>query len=595
MSALKRFFVISIAAVLAGIPLSVFSQSDAKRGPQFTVMASQPSMPRVRFAILGDRTGEHVEGIYEQAVAEINRIHPDFVMTVGDQIEGYTEDTATLVSQWQEYFNIIKSLTVPIYITPGNHDITTNGMLPYFKRYVGEPYRSFNIAEMHFVILDNSRWETSAQLPGEQLDWLATDLAAASKAKFTLVFFHKPFWYNSLAYGRPDTLHTLFVKYGIDAVFAGHFHRYFSGVYDGIQYTGVGSSGGSLDGNDPTGMAYHFMWVTVDSSIKATPIKLGAVMPWDETSTAELHRIDSIEQTSVSFTEPIAVDESRSTEELTFRVTVANFSKDEAISDSMRWDTTHGWKIDPELIALSVPPNGKTVVEFRASRSGDLFPAPKLSVKLPFKSGRTIAVNKTLAIARQAVCQRASKPPVIDGQLADDIWQRPISKLFNGDGTTIDSTFYYFAYDKDNLYVAVRCKESRPDSLVAAITERDGAIYGEDCIGYFFQPDYRKDTVYQVYFSPLATIFDQKISQPGNGFYSGDRRWNGIYDVKTTRTQDGWEVEARIPLEQFSITAKSGDRWGLNFRRKQKRLNSGAEWQTPIEYNPKSFGVLKFE
>ncbi len=47
----------------------------------------------MRFAIIGDRTGGHVEGVYEEMVAEVEAMKPDFVMTVGDHIEGYTEDT----------------------------------------------------------------------------------------------------------------------------------------------------------------------------------------------------------------------------------------------------------------------------------------------------------------------------------------------------------------------------------------------------------------------------------------------------------------------------------------------------------------------
>jgi len=595
MSAIKSTFTAALVALVV-IPASKTpAQSEANRNPIFMVRnAPAPAAPRARFAILGDRTGGHVAGLYEEAVAEVARLQPDFVLTVGDQIEGYTEDTATLVNQWQEYFSIINPLSAPVYLTPGNHDITTDGMLPMFRRFVGEPYHSFDIGNLHFVILDNSRWESSAQLPDDQLKWLTSDLAAAAKAKFTFVFFHKPFWYNSLAYGKPDTLHALFVRYGVDAVFAGHFHRYFSGTYNGIKYTGVGTSGAEIDG-DPTGMGHHFMWVTVDTAIEIAPIKVGSVMPWNEVTISELHGIDSIEQTAVSFVEAVGVNETKPIETLTVHVSVSNFASDATISDSIRWEVSNGWNIHPFSAELAIPPGGKRAVEFLAVRTGDLFPVPKLSVKLPFHSGRTVTVTKDLAIARQADCRRVSRPPVIDGQLTDDIWQRPISRLYNSDSSQIDSAYFYFAYDKSNLYVAVHCREPRMDSLVAAITERDGAIYGEDCIGFFFQPDYHKDTVYQIYFSPLGTVFDQKISQTTTGYYDGDRSWNGSYDVKTTRSKDGWNVEARIPLAQFGISAKSGDSWGLNFRRKQKRLNSGAEWQTPVDYNPRTFGVLKFQ
>ncbi len=595
MFTLKSLFPIAVAALFLVSHSSVIAQTPTERGITFTVHnVTAPVAPRVRFAVIGDRTGSHVEGVYERAVAEVARLQPDFVLTVGDQIEGYTEDSATLVSQWQEYFSIIAPLTVPVYLTPGNHDITTDGMLPMYKRYVGEPYRSFDVGNLHFVILDNSRWESSAQLPSDQIAWLAADLTAAKSAKFTFVFFHKPFWYNSLANNLPDTLHALFVKGGVDAVFNGHFHRYFSGIYDGIKYTAVGSSGGDY-GNDLTGMGYHFMWVTVDSAIEITPIKLGAVLPWDEFTIDDAQAAGDIEQNAVAFESSAPVSETAPVETTTVRVTVTNFAKEIAIADSIRWSAPDGWSVLPAVAPLAVAPAGKSTVEFRAIRSGNIFPVPTLSATLPFKEGRSIPVRQDMQVARQAKCARVSKAPTIDGRLDETCWRNPINRLYNGDGTIIDSTFYYFAFDKSNLYVAVHCRESRPDSLGAAIAVRDGAVYGEDCVGFFFRPDRREDTVYQVYFNPLGTVFDQRITPNPDGYFAGDRRWNGTYEVKTTRTADGWDVEARILLKQLGISAKSGDQWNLNFRRKQKRLNSGAEWQTPIDYNPKTFGVLRFE
>lgn len=41
-----------------------------------------------RFSILGDRTGGARPGVYEQAGREIDQLQPDFVMHVGDLIEG---------------------------------------------------------------------------------------------------------------------------------------------------------------------------------------------------------------------------------------------------------------------------------------------------------------------------------------------------------------------------------------------------------------------------------------------------------------------------------------------------------------------------
>ena len=49
---------------------------------------------RFSIAIMTDRTGGHRPGIWMQAVERINWLRPDFVVSVGDLIEGYTENDA---------------------------------------------------------------------------------------------------------------------------------------------------------------------------------------------------------------------------------------------------------------------------------------------------------------------------------------------------------------------------------------------------------------------------------------------------------------------------------------------------------------------
>src|SRR5262245_33968995 len=56
-----------------------------------------------RFAIVSDRTGGHRESIFSRAVEQLNLMQPEFVISVGDLIEGYTRDPAKLTQQWKEF------------------------------------------------------------------------------------------------------------------------------------------------------------------------------------------------------------------------------------------------------------------------------------------------------------------------------------------------------------------------------------------------------------------------------------------------------------------------------------------------------------
>ena len=55
------------------------------------------------FVVFSDRTGDHKPGEWAAAVREANLLKPDFVICVGDLIEGYTEDRQELIKQWDEF------------------------------------------------------------------------------------------------------------------------------------------------------------------------------------------------------------------------------------------------------------------------------------------------------------------------------------------------------------------------------------------------------------------------------------------------------------------------------------------------------------
>lgn len=543
--------------------------------------------PVVRFAIIGDRTGGHQPGVYEGVVAEAERMRPDFVFTVGDQIEGYTEDPAQLNSEWREYKSIVGGLTMPLHLVPGNHDITTDGQLGPFTEQNGRPYYSVDYQNLHFIVLDNSRWESSDKLPAEELAWLVADLGRTRKMRFTFVFMHKPFWEQSTVRGRPDTLHTLFQKYGVDAVFAGHYHQYFSGAYDGIKYTVLGSSGGETS-TGPTGIQYHFTWVTADDAgIHVTPITAGAVRAWDDVTTEDMRVIGQNEQLGLRFPTPFTA--TRGSAELV----VANRSATASLNDTLRWNVPAGWTVEPQSAAVMAAPGSETRVSFAVACTGRLFPAPVATLRLPYAEGKSSPVSKSLRVARVAACSRADASINVDGKLDEKFWQKPETRLIDAEGgpAKTDSSRFYFAHDDANLYVAAVCFDPAVNTIKAQAGEQDAAVYNDDCVGFFFQPDTSAGDIYQVYLNPRGIAFDQKITVNYDGDMDTDLKWNGSYRVSCANGPASWTIEAAIPLAQLGAKAEPGQAWGLNFRRKQPGKKASADWQ-PISYDPNTFGLL---
>ncbi len=559
-------------------------------------VAAAPAPPVVRFAVIGDRCGGHQPGVYEEIVAEVERLRPDFVVTVGDQIEGYVEDSLAVTAMWKEYKAIVAPLTMPLYLAPGNHDIWSAFAVPFFQREAGAPYRSFDVEGLHFVVLDTGRWDRSADLPREQLDWLTKDLEAHRTARYTFVIYHKPFWYDTTAAGLPDPLHDILVRYGVDAVFSGHDHFYFSDLYDGIRYTTVGSSGGAADPS-LNGMLYHFTWVTVDADgIHIAPIAKDAVYDWDTVTATETRLALGIQARALDCEPAAPVDAQLHVAPTSIAVDVDNSRGATDLSDTLRWEVPVGWSVKPASAPVHLGAGRMFSMSFDVACTGALYPVPFARLAFHYRPDRSVTAQASVRVAREATAHAASAPIKIDGRLDEPVWRTPETHGFDavGNAATAEPVAFFFAYDPENLYLGAHCEESHMDSLVAVVRERDGAVFGEDCVGYFIAPHGGDDTVYQIYFNALGTIFDQRLVRDANGDMVPDRAWDGTYETAVQHDARGWSIEVRVPLAQLEVRARADDHWRVNFRRKQPHRAGVADWQVPISYDPRDFGILRF-
>ena len=203
-----------------------------------------PAGGRFEFAILGDRTGSTQPGVWEQVWQETAVEHPAFVITTGDSIEGMND--AVSEREWQEVEAVWKPYrAIPLYLTPGNHDIWSDASEQLFRKHAGHaPRYSFDYGQAHFTVLDNSR---SDELSAADLEFLEKDLKAHAAAPVKMIFSHRPSWLAAVAFRNPDfPLHRMARQYGVQYVVAGHLHQMLRLELDGITYLSMPSGGGHL-------------------------------------------------------------------------------------------------------------------------------------------------------------------------------------------------------------------------------------------------------------------------------------------------------------------------------------------------------------
>jgi predicted phosphodiesterase len=201
-----------------------------------------------QFVVLGDRTGDVQPGVYEQVWREAAAENPEFLVSVGDSIEGSID--ARTEAEWLQLEQILTPYRrYPLFLAPGNHDIWSSRSETLFRKHAAHPpHYSFDYLGAHVTVLDNSR---SEQLAAGELVFLEKDLQAHQDQSVKFIVFHRPSWLIDAMFQNPRfALHQIARKYGVRYVIAGHLHQMLDVVLEGVTYLSMVSSGGHLRGTE---------------------------------------------------------------------------------------------------------------------------------------------------------------------------------------------------------------------------------------------------------------------------------------------------------------------------------------------------------
>jgi serine/threonine-protein phosphatase CPPED1 len=201
--------------------------------------------------------------LYEKAVAKINALKPDFVVITGDFV--HDPNSASQIKEFKRITAKIHS-KIPMYYTPGNHDI---GQIPNkesikkYKKNYGSDRFAFHHKGSSFIGFNSSYIKAKIdEAEQKQYDWLAKRIKKSANAAHIILFSHYPFFNKTVdeptAYSNIDIESRkkyldLFNTNKVDALFTGHYHNNSLTKYGNIELVTTSALGKPL-GKAPSGL-----------------------------------------------------------------------------------------------------------------------------------------------------------------------------------------------------------------------------------------------------------------------------------------------------------------------------------------------------
>jgi len=203
----------------------------------------------------------HETANFEFAIATANRLKPAFVVITGDLINKPGD-----AAQAAEYHRIAAKLApgIRLFSVPGNHDVEnepTRESLARYRERFGPDYYTFRIGGIAGIVLDSNLEKDAHNVPEEAAKmeaWFKTELSKAKTAGGRIIVFqHIPFfladaneedqYFNIPRENRARYLKLLH-EYGVESVFAGHYHRNSEGHDGALDMVTTGPVGMAIEG-----------------------------------------------------------------------------------------------------------------------------------------------------------------------------------------------------------------------------------------------------------------------------------------------------------------------------------------------------------
>ena len=171
---------------------------------------------------------------------------------------------------------------------------------------------------------------------------------------------------------------------------------------------------------------------------------------------------------------------------------------------------------------------------------------------------------------------------VIDGKLNEPAWQdAEVMHMTQQSPHAGEPTQYVTDVRvliwKDALVFGFTCRDPHPEAIKVHSMTRDADQTGDDTVTVLLDSFGDRRTGYYFQINEGGARLDGLIAGP----LSISNNWDGIWNARTARTEDGWSAEIWIPAQTLNFVGGSG-RWGLELDRSIVRDQTELRWASPF-------------
>lgn len=426
-----------------------------------------------QFAIVSARTGGQRRGGFEAALGKLNLLQPEFVISLGNLIEGEGAAQEALDKQWDEFQQLVSPLQMPFFYLPGDSDLGSEKLAQAWAKRFGRTYYHFLHRDVLFLLL-NTEDGAPTTISDAQVDYFEGVLKAQVQARWVLVFMHRPLWLEKECPGWAKIEAQLANR--PHSVFAGHGDRYTRYERNGRGYYSLAPTGGSDRIHSAIlGEFDGLAWVTMlPEGPRVANLDITGIHPDNVVDERTAPYVDNILAGALTIS-PIEAP-GREFRKSKSQVRIRN-TAELPLKASIRFDRHDVFEIIPGEISRTVAPKSEDTVEFAVKGlrpaqadkvapldlrySLEYFPEGRPAIK---RSGR-----RSVAIEGNFQCPPRTRPVAIDSQLHD--W--PVMQIackspveLEGDydewrGPEDCSYRFSVSYDATYLYLAIQTSDDQ--------------------------------------------------------------------------------------------------------------------------------------